>query len=1126
MNNPRSDAERLSADAAARRRALDAGSFLVEAPAGAGKTELLTQRYLKLLAAVDEPEEIIAITFTLKAAAEMRNRILASFDAADGAEPAELHRRTTWELARAALAAGETRGWQLRQHPGRLRIMTIDSLAAALARQMPFLSRFGAQPQVDDDPARHYEEAARRTLALIAEPGPHAEVVAAALDHLDNDAGRLRHLLAEMLARRDQWLRQAVGGSAAAQAEQGLRALVIRDLAGAARCIGAARQESLMAPARQAAAHVGDEDSIAVLRAWTQPLAGVPEELPGWRGLCDLVLTGKGEFRKRLDKSIGLLPGKDGEAAKKALQAWIDELAAVPAAAATLARLRELPEPRYDEAEWRTVEALAALLKLGAAQLLAVFLEAGQVDFVEVAQRALHSLGDAEAPSDLALRLDYRISHLLVDEFQDTSPAQVELLQRLTAGWSDGDGRTLFVVGDPMQSIYRFRKADVGLFLRAAEVGIGRLGLTRLQLARNNRSCEAVVDWINGAFARLFPGQDDVGRGAIRYRRFVATRQPLPGAGVEVHPLVVAAGTPMERSNLLEARRIAEIIDEEWREDPRRRIAVLVRARNHLDGLAAEIRRHRPQWRFQAVEIEALAARQSVQDLLSLTRALFHRADRVNWLAILRAPWCGLCLADLHALAGDDHDRTIWQLMHDEPRLARLSEDGRLRLGHLRGVVEEAFAHQGRQRPRRWVEGVWLKLGGPRCVDAVAGGADVGAFLDLVDGLDAAGRFSIDTLEDDMARLYAAPDAEADGRLQFMTVHKAKGLEFDTVILPGLHRRGRGDDPPLLLWEEVVLDEGLAEHLVAAPLNRRGGEKLGPTPYDYLRRLEQERAGNEDARVLYVAATRAVRKLHLVGIASPNARGELAPPSSTALGMLWPSLAGAFSSAATSPAPPDRGADESRFVPRLLRLVIPGAPAWLSPTSMFSANLAIAHDDEGDKVDEGDPLDVDVGTLVHRYLELIARSGPDEWPVGRLSSARGAMRRWFEQRGHAPAAVEKGVGRAASALEATLASAEGRWVLAPRASAASELALAGIVAAQRIATGIVDRTFVEAGVRWIIDYKTARVAGDAGALLAHAGRYRPQIERYAALFRDEGLTIRAGILFAAVGRLAVYPEPF
>ena len=325
--------------------------------------------------------------------------------------------------------------------------------------------------------------------------------------------------------------------------------------------------------------------------------------------------------------------------------------------------------------------ALAALLKLAAAQLWAVFNEQGEADFVEVAQRALLALGDADAPSDLALQLDYRIQHLLVDEFQDTSPTQVQLLQRLTAGWQEEDGRTLFAVGDPMQSVYRFRKADVGLFLRAADSGIGGIALQRLRLCRNNRSCAALVDWVNQGFAGVFPARDSVTSGAIRYRPFVATRPSLAGAdeGVRVHALVIDRETAAEGNDgaaLREAQRILSIISEVRGHDPARQIAVLVRARSHLDALVALIRRRQPALRFAAVEIESLAARQPVQDLLALTRALHHRADRVHWLAILRAPWCGLTLADLHALAADDQAATLWQLINDAARVQKLSADG------------------------------------------------------------------------------------------------------------------------------------------------------------------------------------------------------------------------------------------------------------------------------------------------------------------------------------------------------------------------------------------------------------------------------------------------------------------
>ena len=123
----------LELDAQNRLRALDLTSFIVEAPAGAGKTELLTQRYLKLLQTVHAPEEIIAITFTNKAAAEMRLRILDSLiKAANQERPIEQHKQITYDLSLKALQHANTNHWQLIENPARLRIFTIDSLCCLL----------------------------------------------------------------------------------------------------------------------------------------------------------------------------------------------------------------------------------------------------------------------------------------------------------------------------------------------------------------------------------------------------------------------------------------------------------------------------------------------------------------------------------------------------------------------------------------------------------------------------------------------------------------------------------------------------------------------------------------------------------------------------------------------------------------------------------------------------------------------------------------------------------------------------------------------------------------------------------------------------------------------------------
>ncbi|MCX7154917.1 MAG: UvrD-helicase domain-containing protein [Rhodocyclales bacterium] len=1107
----------LREDEANRRRALEIDSFIVEAPAGAGKTELLTQRYLRLLATVDEPEEIIAITFTNKAAGEMRQRIADSLALARQAgTPEAAHKRITCELARAALARSAELGWQIETQPGRLRLTTIDALCAGLARQMPLLSRFGAQPAVAEEARRHYEEAARRALDHLEgrseDEREHAEAVATALAHLDNDVTRLARLLAEMLARREQWREIGELDDPESAIGEALEEMVGEELALVCEALDDTWQRQWMPLARFAADNLGG----GPLSDWTETLAAAPEELPRWRALAEMLLTQKDEPRKTVTVKNGFPAGKEFKPQKDAM---LERLVALDAGAvAALQRLRELPAPDHDNDA--VVRALARLMKLAAAELWLVFREAGEVDFGELAARAIAALGDELDPSELGLRLDYRIRHLLVDEFQDTSPAQIELLERLTAGWQPDDGRTLFAVGDPMQSIYRFRKADVGLFLRVAENGVGALRLTPLRLSRNNRSCPAVVDWINASFPAVFPAMDDPLRGEIRYREFAATRDALPQAGVMIHPVLAAKGEGAAGARS-EARRIIALIEAEWREDPARKLAVLVRARDHLSALVATIRRHGAAWRFSAVEIEPLADRQAVQDLISLTRALHHRADRVHWLAVLRAPWCGLCLADLHALAGDDHAATIWSLMNDAGCIERLSADGQRRLAHVREVLAEALAGQGRQRRRRWVEDAWKKLGGPACLGGASEAADAQAYFNRLDVLDAAGRFVLDSLEDDMGRLYAAPDAQADGRLQLMTIHKAKGLEFDTVILPGLHREPAGRDTPLLAWDSFPLASG--ERLIAAPVNQRRGRTAGePTAYDFLQRMEKERSRNEEARVLYVAATRAVRRLHLVAVAQRDEEGALvAPRAASPLARLWPAIEAEFVRAAASagvatesPASSELADELADFVPQLLRLKKPAVvPAWRAP------DLPAPATDQ--REDTADPLAAAVGTLTHAVLELIA-ADPDAWNTSRVTERQPGFERWLASRGWSSADARAGAVRVARMLATTLTSADGEWVLRRRPDAAAELALTKLGAGGTAETRVVDRSFVEDGVRWIIDYKTADLgpAADLRQLADHAARYRSQLESYAALFAAERVPQRLAVFYVAHGILA------
>ncbi len=1120
----------LAEDARSRERALAPGSWLVEAPAGAGKTELLTQRFLRLMAQVDEPEEVVALTFTNKAAGEMRDRVLGALALArQPGDPEQPHRRVTRDLGRDVIARAAARGWSLEANPGRLRILTLDALCASLARQMPLLSRFGAQPGLTDDARALYEEAARRALSAIGEEGTDGEAVATLLDWLDNALERATGLIADMLTRREQWGPLLASVAPEGSVGQAFDALIGNELEGIVRTLSPAWQQHVMPQIRQAGDNLGNPH----WGDWQQTLGAQIAELPDWRALTVFFLTAEGNVRRRLTKNEGFVAGQAGAAHRAAFMAVLEGL--VPAEADALRRVRGLPLPLpgddVNEGEASVLQAMVTVLRRASAELWLLFRERGEVDFVELSMRAIAALGAPEQPSDLAERLDYRLRHLLVDEFQDTSPTQVRLLEALTRGWVPGDGRSLFLVGDPMQSIYRFREADVGLFLQAREAGVGGLSLGTLQLRRNNRSCPAVVAWINSRFGQILPAGDDPTRGQVAYRHFAATREAQAGQGVFLHPL--PAGGAGEDINQAEARQALALIRRLQAEGGTRHIAVLARNRDHLTPLATLLRQQ-GEGSYTAVDVDPLLTRQPVQDLLSLTRALHHRGDRLHWVSVLRAPWCGLRLADLHRLLlGGDH-RTVWELLEDGDRLATLSPDGQVRLAGVRAAFAAAWQRQGSQSRRDWVESAWLALGGMETLPATGDVADVRAFLDRLDVIDRRG-FVLDRLEQDLRQLYAAPDPLADGSLQLMTMHKAKGLEFDTVILLGLHRLPRNADTPLLAWDQVLLDG--EETLLAAPLNRRQEDASDATPsrYDYLQGLERDREQSEEARLLYVAATRAIRDLHLPVVLEPDDDGGFrTPPQRSLLGRLWPvikhevlaqpadqqsSAAAVAASGLPSVRPP------ADFAPPLRRRAepLPAATATvLAPvqTPMLRAAAPILP-----SLHLAPRRAALLGTLVHACLEQCI-AAPSAWHIDALPQRVPAMVSWGRQRGWPSREVDTLVREACAMLTVTLSSTPGRWVLSPHPGAVAEWAMTEVDGSGTVRTRVMDRSFVADGMRWIIDYKTATPVRteeepDALALRAHAEGYRQQLEGYAGLFAGEGLPQRLAILYVAYGKLVV-----
>ena len=480
-----SESDLMNDDRAARCDALDVErSFIVQAPAGSGKTELLIQRYLCLLATVDAPEEVLAITFTRKAATEMRLRVVLALQmAACGDLPEQAHARVSAKAAAAVLARDEMFGWGLIDHPRRMRIQTLDSLNASIARMQPLTSGATTGAAVVDmgEMSVLYRKAAAATLDWLGDPGGAGDATQEVLLHIDNNTGIYIAYLSKMLSTRDQWLPFIGVGSLSDDEANTLRRRFENSLKKVVNCHlidllaavpGVAKSE-MIELAEYAAFNLQQENKTDALICNLAGLGELPDphasSLNAWLGLAELLLKKDGELRKQVNKTIGF--PADNKAMKQRMSDLLESLTSETILIRALHMTRKLPPVDYSDVQWSVLLSLFRLLPVAVAELKRISSARGVTDYIEIALSAGTALGTAEEPGDVALLLDYQVRHILVDEMQDTSKAQYRMLEALTGGWQSDDRRTLFCVGDPMQSVYRFRNAEVSQFLLARDNG-------------------------------------------------------------------------------------------------------------------------------------------------------------------------------------------------------------------------------------------------------------------------------------------------------------------------------------------------------------------------------------------------------------------------------------------------------------------------------------------------------------------------------------------------------------------------------------------------------------------------------------------------------------------------------
>jgi ATP-dependent exoDNAse (exonuclease V) beta subunit len=344
-----------------------------------------------------------------------------------------------------------------------------------------------------------------------------------------------------------------------------------------------------------------------------------------------------------------------------------------------------------------------------------------------------------------------------------------------------------------------------------------------------------------------------------------------------------------------------------------------------------------------------------------------------------------------------------------------------------------------------------------------------------------------------------------------MTIHKAKGLEFGTVIVPGLDSGPGGGDTDLLLFHEVVTSRppvnGGSEPtasggLLLAPIKATGDE-THPT-YRYLRDLNAAAEDVESARLLYVAATRAENRLHLMACLGCDKDGQLKKPiARSLLARAWPVASEHFhveAGAAHEEAPrTEQAYSVSRLARGFTAPSLPDAVRWTLP-SEGRTESEIEFSWAGETARH-------VGSVVHHWLQVIAEQEMRGWTAARVDGLRAGFIRELERRGIQRAHSAAAADLVAGALKNALTDERGRWLLGAHPEARSEYRLR-MRGNDGLRSYVIDRLFHDAaGERWIVDFKTSRHEGGGVEqfLDEQRTRYEPQLNAYAAAFRGARL---------------------
>ncbi|MFT6408571.1 MAG: ATP-dependent exoDNAse (exonuclease V) beta subunit [Arenicella sp.] len=1116
-------------DLDARRTALDPQrSFIVQAPAGSGKTGLLVYRMLTLLASVEKPQQVLAITFTRKATAEMRERLLQLIECAErGQHSDDAFEQQGIDLAVGVLAQDKKHNWRLLDAPHQLQILTIDSFCAKLTGSMPWLSRLGDRPHTTDQAHVHYSMAIEQLFAeLLDDQSRIAPALTSVMLELDFNYNKARQLFSSMLAKRDQWLRHLLQGDLASmrdQLEHSWQNIVDAQLSNISEILPQASTDELCQLAVYAAHNSPLKEGVTPpLKVFLEYQQGNHLNANHWRALGHMLLSGD-NFRKRVNKNMGFeAKHANTNRMHEVLAEFADDWELLTA----LNEIKTLPSASFDDADWQQLLALEKVLKSLAALLQLRFRATGECDHSEVTQRANLALQELDRPTDLGLRMDYHLQHILVDEFQDTSHGQIELLKKLTAGWADSNElKTVFLVGDPMQSIYRFREADVSLFLQVTDNAnthiFPGLNIGALNLTQNFRSTNSLVTWFNTTFQSSFPKRNNVLSGAIKYAQASCSKSDNEPAC----DYFLAYDRDQEASLVLSSV-VAEISALPSRRD---QVAILVRTRPQLDYLLPKLQS--AGIAYAGIDIQPLADLQAVIDLLTLCKAICREDDRVAWLALLRGPWCGLSLCDIKHLVGRQ-DCTVWAQLQSAD-ISQLSDQHQRNLGRFTEQMNLTMAQRQQVSLASLARWAWLGLGGEHTLLG-ASRDDIETVFGLISELEQGGDLpSMRDLDNALKGLYAEPqngDAGDAPQVVVSTMHKSKGLQYHTVILPGLANPPRNSDKEVLMWAEAQNSSGESD-LLLAPFTDQGSASDNASDslhYHYLRHLDAKRSANEAIRLMYVATTRAEKKLVLIGRAKldPKSSAVRPPTKSTLLATVWNALESKFTFPLAEPTERDDSEAISQTLTRLpsdFFKCYRESIQW-QVTQQLNSAPKVPEDSVVVEYQWATEVATGVGIVLHDWLQYNGAK------VLSLEIGPSLVQRWRAEllNLRVPySSLDYALQRLVVAVKNIQSHKEAHFLFENYPESQNEFTLSalenGSVNKYRL-----DRTFVDhQHVRWIVDYKsTAHDNDDVAEFAAEQvrSRHKAQLEKYGFLFSQvDARPIQLAVYFPLLKQLISWP---